>query len=56
MERLVTVVDHFTISRLVSVAGATIWAYDYLLTFSDEVARIWPVKWSLVKALYMTVS
>ena len=56
MEQLITLVDHMNLNRLISVAGTTIWVYDYALTVSDEYAIIWPTKWSLVKVLYMIVS
>ncbi|KIM31597.1 hypothetical protein M408DRAFT_6720 [Serendipita vermifera MAFF 305830] len=50
---LVAVVDHLNVSRLVGVAGATLWLYDYLLTFPTELERIWPTKWNLVKVLFL---
>lgn len=55
MDHLVTVVEHVSVSRFVGVAGATLWAYDYLLTCVTEYKRIWPTQWSLVKVLFLTV-
>ncbi|KIM31596.1 hypothetical protein M408DRAFT_317851 [Serendipita vermifera MAFF 305830] len=55
MDHLVTVVEHVSVSRFVGVAGATLWAYDYLLTCVTEYERIWPTQWSLVKVLFLTV-
>lgn len=51
-----TILDHLALNRFISVVGATLWSYDYLLTCSDEVTWIWPRKCSLAKALYMLVS
>lgn len=27
-------------------------AYDYLLTFSRELALVWPTEWNLIKVLF----
>lgn len=54
MDRLATAISNLNTCRYVSVAGTTLWAYDYLLTCKAEVTRIWPAKWSLVKVLFLT--
>ncbi|KIM31599.1 hypothetical protein M408DRAFT_235505 [Serendipita vermifera MAFF 305830] len=53
MDELIPAIAHFNVSRYVSIAGMTLWLYDYLLTSKAEDTRIWLTRWGPVKALYM---
>jgi hypothetical protein len=56
MDLLVHTVDALALDRYMGVVGATIWAYDYILTISDEVTLVWSRVFSFIKALYFVVS
>lgn len=38
---------------LFTASGYGLLVFDYLLTLSDEIAYIWPSRWSLVKIIYL---
>ncbi|QRV90284.1 transmembrane protein [Ceratobasidium sp. AG-Ba] len=40
-------------TQYVSVAAVGLLFYDHIITFSDEVALIWPAKFGLVKAVFL---
>ncbi|KAF8346443.1 hypothetical protein F5887DRAFT_961995 [Amanita rubescens] len=42
-----------SIANCHQVAGNTLFIYDYLLMFDQEVSLIWGSKWTLVKVLYL---
>jgi len=52
---LTTLAETLMVGRYATTAGAVVWLYDYLLTFSAEYHYVWTKKWSLVKALYLIV-
>ncbi|PVF97308.1 hypothetical protein CPB86DRAFT_815597 [Serendipita vermifera] len=54
MEALYEALAILNIDRYMTVAGATLWTYDYLLMFSTEVTTIWSRRWTLVEYLYLT--
>ncbi|EIM88292.1 uncharacterized protein STEHIDRAFT_120484 [Stereum hirsutum FP-91666 SS1] len=41
------------VTRLFTISGYGLLVFDYLLTLSDEVAYIWPSRWSPVKIIYL---
>jgi hypothetical protein len=55
MDALFQTLSILDIDRYMTVSGATVWTYDYLLTFSAEVTAIWLRRWSLVEYLYLIV-
>lgn len=50
------VVFNIRVSRYTLVAGATVWAYDLLLTLDDELSLLWARGGLLIKVLYLMVS
>jgi Family of unknown function (DUF6533) len=52
---IVDAVSDLMVDRYANTAGAAVWFYDYLLTFSDEYEYIWMKRWGLVKILYLVV-
>ncbi|KAF7433534.1 hypothetical protein PC9H_005491 [Pleurotus ostreatus] len=43
----------FKTSTYIPVSSASLLAYDFLLTFADEIRYVWGSKWSVGKALYL---
>jgi Family of unknown function (DUF6533) len=52
---IVDAASDLMVDRYTNTAGAVVWFYDYLLTFSAEYEHIWMKRWSLVKTLYLVV-
>jgi hypothetical protein len=51
------IIRNINLGKYIVVAALTIWAYDFILTLSDEVELFWRRNdGNAVKALYMVVS
>ncbi|KAJ6555083.1 hypothetical protein DFH09DRAFT_1365800 [Mycena vulgaris] len=53
LKQLETVLSHTAASHYTIVSSLCLYAYDFILTFSDEVEYFWGSPWTFVKGLFL---